>query len=122
MKLSAGIPDRSKSIFINYKYLVGLPCKRPIPEDQGYCGRGYYDIQGFGVKLDYCRLVGGGGCRHEKAHFSCALAGTTDQYTGIGEFEEPGDLRLMNLHTEYLSSSGFPSDIISHQHYKMFAS
>jgi hypothetical protein len=74
------------------KYLVCIPLKRPIPADIGYCGRGYYDAQGFGLKLDYCRWVGGGGCRHEKAYFSCALAGQQEDYTDKGFFEEPGDL------------------------------
>ena len=68
-----------------------IPHKRPIPSDKGYdnCNAGYFDVQGFGEKLDYCRWVGNGGCRKEPSWWSCALAGETNQYSPKGKFHEP---------------------------------
>ena len=69
-----------------------LPPKRPLPGDKGFpdCGAGYFDAQGLGAKLDYCRGVGGGGCRNAPSFWSCALAGEIPQYSGEGMFLEPG--------------------------------
>ena len=72
-------------------YSPDLPQKRPIPSDKGYpnCGEGYYDAQGLGKALDYCRWVGNGGCRNEPSWWSCALAGFDSQYSDRGEYTEP---------------------------------
>jgi len=68
-----------------------VPEKRQLPSDKGYpnCGEGYYDAQGFGQALDYCRWVGNGGCRKGPSWWSCALAGHESQYTERGEYTEP---------------------------------
>eukprot|EP00090_Calanus_glacialis_P046023 TRINITY_DN8836_c0_g1_i5.p1 TRINITY_DN8836_c0_g1~~TRINITY_DN8836_c0_g1_i5.p1 ORF type:complete len:119 (-),score=21.23 TRINITY_DN8836_c0_g1_i5:190-546(-) len=68
-----------------------LPPKRPLPREKGYprCGAGWYDAQGLGEALDYCRWVGDGGCRSGGSWWSCALAGKTEEYTLKGMFSEP---------------------------------
>ena len=72
-------------------FVSALPSKRQLPADLGYtnCNAGYFDAQGFGVKLDYCRWVGNGGCRNSPSYWSCALAGKNKQYTPKGMFIEP---------------------------------
>jgi len=72
--------------------------------DAGYTDnyRGWYDVQGCGHCLDYCRWtghMGSGGNPASKtvhkhwcpyastsSHWSCRLAGTSDAYTGSGHF------------------------------------
>ena len=53
------------------------------------CGAGYYDAQGLGQPLDYCRWVGNGGCRKEPSFWSYYLWGHTEQKTKRGEYFEP---------------------------------
>merc|ERR1711892_1330354 len=64
-----------------------LPPKA-VPSDKGYpgCDEGYFDAQGYGEALDYCRWVGNGGCRREPSWWSCKLAGTTEEYTPKGDW------------------------------------
>ena len=61
------------------------------------CGEGWFDVQGQGVKNDYCRWVGKCGCRNERrdeqggvncSWWSCALAGAQRQYTDRRQFYE----------------------------------
>ena len=55
---------------------------RPIlVQDCGYAGTGgWYDVQGQGVKNDYCRTVG------DNPKFrACALAGTNNQLVRFGQ-------------------------------------
>ena len=55
---------------------------------QGDCPRGWFDIQNQGICNDYCRWVGDCGCRGECSSWSCALAGSSDQFTTIGQYNE----------------------------------
>jgi len=67
-----------------------LPPKA-VPKDKGYprCDAGYYDVQGLGEALDYCRWVGNGGCRTEPSYWSCTLAGKTEDYSPKGAYTAP---------------------------------
>eukprot|EP00457_Paulinella_chromatophora_P001806 gb/GEZN01001808.1/.p1 GENE.gb/GEZN01001808.1/~~gb/GEZN01001808.1/.p1 ORF type:complete len:718 (-),score=77.46 gb/GEZN01001808.1/:147-2300(-) len=68
--------------------LFALKGFRPVQTasltDMGYADRtrGWYDAQNQGICNDYCRWVG------EPAYFSCALAGTTDQYSLAAVFQD----------------------------------
>ena len=53
------------------------------------CDEGYFDVQGYGEALDFCRWVGNGGCRKEPSWWSCKLAGTTEEYTPKGAYNPP---------------------------------
>lgn len=64
--------------------------------------RGWYDVQKLGVANDFCRYVG-----NPPAYFSCALAGSTAQYSPAGAYDptlfpltemKPGD-RCYNVTT-----------------------
>merc|ERR1711920_732300 len=59
--------------------------------DKGYgnCLKGWYDVQNQGVANDYCRWVGNCGCRGECSWWSCALAGSSGQYTEKGLYQQP---------------------------------
>merc|ERR1719188_2404397 len=64
--------------------------------DEGYDDkyRGWYDVQGCGQCLDYCRWVGYSGSggnpadqtEKGKSYWSCDLAGSGDPYTAKGHF------------------------------------
>ena len=65
-----------------------VPVPVPVPvlprhtsiQDCGYAGTGgWYDIQGQGVKNDYCRTVG-----DDPKWTACALAGTSNQLARVG--------------------------------------
>merc|ERR1712080_193542 len=65
--------------------------------DLGYrpnCGAGWYDVQGQGVKNDYCRWVDNCGCRNSNggdcSFWSCALAGSNKPLSSKGQYTEPG--------------------------------
>lgn len=71
---------------------------RPVlVQDCGYAGTGgWYDVQGQGVKNDYCRTVG-----DNPKFTACALAGTNNQLVRVdqpGAREElaPGDVCYRN--------------------------
>lgn len=55
--------------------------------DCGYASktRGWYDVSGTGSKNDFCRWVGNS---EADSHFSCALAGSTNQYSTPGQFTD----------------------------------
>ena len=65
--------------FLEFKDLQQFLPRQTTITDWGYKDRirGWYDIQGQGVRNDYCRWVGDG----PNIWFSCALAGSSDQYT-----------------------------------------
>merc|ERR1712190_317614 len=64
--------------------------------DAGYIDsyRGWYDVQGCGQCLDYCRWVGNSGpggdpsnkLDHGASWWSCRLAGSSSAYSGRGHF------------------------------------
>jgi len=65
-------------------------------KDCGYGGswaRGWYDVQGQGVKNDYCRYVG------DSPYVSCALAGSTDQFSTRGVYDLGGS-KVLNPNTK----------------------
>lgn len=66
-------PDLEKSVATNIKPRV------TTHTDCGYAGktRGWYDVQGQGVRNDYCRMVGDGG----NPTFTCYLAGSGSDYS-----------------------------------------
>ena len=76
-------------------YSEVLPRQENIPE-LGFdnCGAGWYDVQGQGVKNDYCRWVGNCGCRNKRggdcSWWSCALAGSNVPKSPRGKYTEPG--------------------------------
>lgn len=58
--------------------------------EKGYenCGEGYFDIAYQGVANDFCRWVGSCGCRGTCSWWSCALAGSNQQYSADGVYQE----------------------------------
>jgi len=80
---------------------TGMSCL-PVSTDQADEGwrdayQGWYDVQGCGLCLDYCRWVGNSGSGGDpstrqqagESFWSCRLAGTAHAYTDPGYFPEP---------------------------------
>jgi len=64
------------------------PGSKPRAADSSDCGypnrpRGWYDIQGQGVRNDFCRFVG-----NWPGWFSCKLAGSTAEMTAQGTYPD----------------------------------
>ena len=73
---------------------------RQFVTDFGYdgdCPRGWFDMQNQGVSNDYCRWVGNCGCSGSCSWWSCALAGSSSQYTPKGEYEMPESFGEVNF-------------------------
>merc|ERR1712080_707277 len=70
---------------------AGIKPRQQNIRDKGYGGgnAGWYDVPGQGVANDYCRWVGNCGCRGSCSYWSCALAGSTEEYSPKGKFSEP---------------------------------
>ena len=93
------ILDMVLKAYIHIHLVVSVHPRQEKFKDFGYgddCPRGWYDVQRQGVRNDYCRWVGGrqpfGGCHGTLSHWSCALAGSSEDGTPEGKYYEP-DIR-----------------------------
>ena len=77
--------------FIDLKFFFSdeiLPAQEDPAKGHESCGEGYFDIAYQGVANDFCRWVGSCGCRGTCSWWSCALAGSNQQYSADGVYQE----------------------------------